>query len=282
MQAGYKEVIEAALLHCVFIHGDNQTGVKMLCATITQIDSVLDFSFIRTITYGGTVFDKRRKANIGVLDARICTSHTGGGTWAVFTEISRGLYGNQSVFRAVNTLLQAVFAKWLSCLKNYSLLDHITGQLCFLCKIILQAELMDHFHCGIKGSAQIPFLPVVGVILDAQLIKFMLILALERLQTFLLPCNAPCSVVSLSSSMVCQELHQAKLILKRGGEVVCDAQQFQFADDYLVTEEVRFDLRRIFGLLYANGADVNEICRISGKTLKERYAPEPVAEFLNM
>ena len=54
------------------------------------------------------------------------------------------------------------------------------------------------------------------------------------------------------------------------------------SDDRVITEELRFDLRRIFGLLYANGADANEICRISGKTLKERYAPEPVAEFLNM
>ena len=52
------------------------------------------------------------------------------------------------------------------------------------------------------------------------------------------------------------------------------------SDDRVITEELRFDLRRIFGLLFANGADVNEICKISGKTLKENYAPEPVAEFL--
>ena len=43
---------------------------------------------------------------------------------------------------------------------------------------------------------------------------------------------------------------------------------------------IMVEIQKRFGLLFANGADVNEICKISGKTLKENYAPEPVAEFL--
>lgn len=51
-------------------------------------------------------------------------------------------------------------------------------------------------------------------------------------------------------------------------------------DDRLITEELRFDLHRIFGLLFAYGADTGWIARNSGKTIWEWCEGQPVAEFL--
>lgn len=52
------------------------------------------------------------------------------------------------------------------------------------------------------------------------------------------------------------------------------------ADYRIITPEMRYDFTRIFKLLFDHGADTQWIDRNSGKTIKEYYAAEPVAEFL--
>lgn len=52
------------------------------------------------------------------------------------------------------------------------------------------------------------------------------------------------------------------------------------SDNRIITPEIRHDFIRIFKLLFDYGADTQWIDRISGKTIKEYYAAEPVAEFL--
>lgn len=52
------------------------------------------------------------------------------------------------------------------------------------------------------------------------------------------------------------------------------------ADNRLVTEQLRHDFARIFKLLFDYGADTRWIVRISGQAIKDHYAAEPVAEFL--
>lgn len=51
-------------------------------------------------------------------------------------------------------------------------------------------------------------------------------------------------------------------------------------DDHIITPEARHDFTQIFKLLFDYGADTQWIDRNSGKTIKESYGAEPVAEFL--
>ena len=71
---------------------------------------------------------------------------------------------------------------------------------------------------------------------------------------------------------------------------ISDARQllpaYNYADksisnDRILTEELRYDFTRIFHLLFEFGADNQWIDRNSGKTLKEYYSEEPVADFLS-
>jgi ankyrin repeat protein len=57
-------------------------------------------------------------------------------------------------------------------------------------------------------------------------------------------------------------------------------QEGRLSDDRIVTDELKSDLSRIFTLLFELGADSGEIHIYSGKTIREYYAKEPVAEFL--
>ncbi|MBK1810781.1 ankyrin repeat domain-containing protein [Clostridium sp. YIM B02505] len=54
----------------------------------------------------------------------------------------------------------------------------------------------------------------------------------------------------------------------------------RISDDRIITDELKQDLTQIFDLLFQNGADVNEIDRISDKTLYETYEKEPVSQLL--
>ena len=53
-------------------------------------------------------------------------------------------------------------------------------------------------------------------------------------------------------------------------------------DNRMVTDELRADLNRIFSLLLSRGASLQWIDRVTGKTIAELYAEEPVAEFFTI
>lgn len=56
----------------------------------------------------------------------------------------------------------------------------------------------------------------------------------------------------------------------------------EVSDNRIVTGELKADLNRIFSLLLSRGASLQWIDRVSGKTIAELYAEEPVAEFFTI
>lgn len=54
----------------------------------------------------------------------------------------------------------------------------------------------------------------------------------------------------------------------------------EVSDSRIITDELRADLTRIFSLLLGRGASLQWTDRVTGKTIAEQYAEEPVAEFL--
>ena len=56
----------------------------------------------------------------------------------------------------------------------------------------------------------------------------------------------------------------------------------EVSDNRMVTDELRADLNRIFSLLLSRGASLQWIDRVTGKSIAEQYAEEPVAEFFSV
>ncbi len=80
---------------------------------------------------------------------------------------------------------------------------------------------------------------------------------------------------SYGNSCLCRACLQARQILPRYNHV-----EEKLCKDRILTEELIFDLSRIFNLLLDNGADINYAAPNFGKTLKEMYKNEPIEQFL--
>lgn len=80
---------------------------------------------------------------------------------------------------------------------------------------------------------------------------------------------------SYGNSCLCRACLQARQILPSYNHT-----EQKLYNDRILTDELRFDLSRIFQLLLSNGADLNYIAPNFGCTLKEMYRDEPVEQFL--
>ncbi len=80
---------------------------------------------------------------------------------------------------------------------------------------------------------------------------------------------------SFGNSCLCRACLQARQILPGYSHI-----EHKLNNNRVLTEELIFDLSRVFGLLINNGADVNYVAPNFGRTLKDMYKNEPVERFL--